>query len=42
MIFSPSPLGSRTLSAEALKADRKASKKFGPCGVGKEALYMGT
>ena len=42
MIFSPNPLGSRTLSAEVLKADRKASMKFGPCGVGKEALYMGT
>ena len=42
MIFSPTPLGSRTLTPEALKADRKASRKFGPCGVGREALYMGT
>ena len=42
MIFSPSPIGSRTLTPEVLKADRKASRKFGPCGVGKEALYMGT
>ena len=42
MIFTPSPLGSRTLTPEVLKADRKDSIKFGPCGVGKEALYMGT
>lgn len=42
MIFTPSPLGSRTLTPEVLKADRKASRKYGPCGVGKEALYMGT
>ncbi len=42
MIFSPSPIGSRTLTPEVLKADRKASRKFGPCGVGKEALYLGT
>ena len=42
MIFTPSPLGSRTLTPEVLKADRRESHKFGPCGVGKEALYMGT
>ncbi len=42
MIFTPSPLGSRTLAPEVLKADRKASRKFGPCGVGKEAFYLGT
>ena len=42
MILTPSPIGSRTLTPEVLKADRKASRKFGPCGVGKEALYMGT
>lgn len=42
MIFTPSPLGSRTLTPEVLKADRRESRKFGPCGVGKEALYMGT
>ena len=42
MILTPSPLGNRTLEPEVLKADRKASRKFGPCGVGKEALYMGT
>ena len=42
MIFKPSPIGSRTLTPEVLAADRKASRKFGPCGVGKEALYMGT
>lgn len=42
MIFTPSPIGNRTLAPEVLKADRKQSRKFGPCGVGKEALYMGT
>ena len=42
MIITPSPLGSRTLTPEVLKADRRESVKFGPCGVGKEALYMGT
>ena len=42
MIITPSPIGSRTLTPEVLKADKKASRKFGPCGVGKEALYMGT
>ena len=42
MIFTPSPLGSRTLTPEVLKADRRDSIKSGPCGVGKEALYMGT
>jgi len=42
MIITPSPLGSRTLTPEVLKADRRESVKYGPCGVGKEALYMGT
>ena len=42
MIIKPSPIGSRTLTPEVSAADRKASRKFGPCGVGKEALYMGT
>ena len=42
MIFKPSPIGSRILTPEVLAADRKSSRKFGPCGVGKEALYMGT
>lgn len=42
MIIKPSPIGSRTLTPEVLAADKKASRKFGPCGVGKEALYMGT
>lgn len=42
MIFTPSPLGSRTLAPDVLKADRKQSRKFGSCGVGQEALYLGT
>ena len=42
MILTPSPIGSKTLAPEVLKTDRRESRKFGPCGVGKEALYMGT
>ena len=42
MFITPSPIGGRTLTPEVLKADRRESRKFGPCGVGKEALYMGT
>ena len=42
MLITPSPIGSRTLAPEVLKADKKGSRKFGPCGVGREALYMGT
>lgn len=41
MIFTPSPLGEATLSREILAADEKNCLKFGPCGVGKEALYLG-
>ncbi len=41
MIFAPAPLGSRSLSGDVLKEDRKNCRRFGPCGVGKEALYLG-
>ena len=41
MYFPPVPLGSKTLSPEDLAADKKSCLKFGPCGVGKQALYLG-
>ena len=41
MLFPPVPLGSKTLSPEDLAADKKNCLKFGPCGVGKQALYLG-
>ena len=40
MLFQPSCLSSTSLSAEALAADRKTCKRFGPCGVGDNALYL--
>lgn len=42
MIFPPSPIGKKTLDADTLEKDKKECRKFGPCGVGKEALYLGT
>ncbi len=41
MIFAPSPIGKKTLDEEKLKTDKQGCRKFGPCGVGKEALYLG-
>lgn len=40
MIFKPAQLGRGSLEPEALAADAKACKRFGPCGVGREALYL--
>ena len=40
MFFAPTPLMSR-LPDDVLSADRKECLRFGPCGVGKEALYLG-
>lgn len=40
MIFKPKPLGQTTIPQEALEADKKACRRFGPCGVGKLALYL--
>lgn len=34
------PLGSSTLDPAVMKADKKACRRYGPCGVGKEALYL--
>ena len=40
MFFQPVRLGPTALPAETVAADKKACKHFGPCGVGKEALYL--
>ena len=40
MIFAPVRLGETSLNAEAVAADKKSCKRFGPCGVGKEALFV--
>ena len=40
MLFSPKPLGNRTLSPEILKEDKKGCVRIGPCGIGQEALYL--
>ena len=32
--------GKTSLNAEAVAADKKSCKRFGPCGVGKEALFL--
>lgn len=42
MIIAPTPLGAGTLPRETLEADRAACARFGPCGVGAEALYIGS
>ena len=41
MLFAPSPIGKKTLDEDTLRSDRQSCRKFGPCGVGKEALYLG-
>lgn len=40
MIFAPVRLGETSLNAEAVAADKKSCKRFGPCGVGKEVLFL--
>ena len=40
MIFAPARLGSVTLDNETLAADKKGCRRFGPCGVGDEAIYL--
>lgn len=42
MIITPKPLGGKILSREVLEKDKDACQKFGPCGVGREALYLGS
>ncbi len=41
MMFAPTPIGKKTLDETTLKTDKANCRKFGPCGVGKEALYLG-
>lgn len=40
MILKPKQLGTLRIPDETLAADRKACARFGPCGIGKEALYL--
>lgn len=40
MIFKPAQLGREALDRDVLVKDRKACKRFGPCGVGEKALYL--
>lgn len=40
MIFKPQRLGSEALQEDELVSDKKACRKFGPCGVGKKAIYL--
>lgn len=42
MIFKPVQLGREALDRDTLAADRKACRRFGPCGVGERALYLGS
>lgn len=41
MILTPKPIGTKTLPRETLARDKSESLKAGPCGVGREALYLG-
>ena len=40
LIFLPKQLGSVTIAPEILKEDKKHCRRFGPCGIGKKALYL--
>lgn len=39
-MFTPRQLGSAALEPEVLRADKRACRRFGPCGVGARALYL--
>lgn len=41
MIFAPACVGKTVLPRETLAADKKACRRFGPCGVGEQAIYLG-
>ncbi|MBO4915199.1 MAG: ATPase P [Oscillospiraceae bacterium] len=41
MLFAPRLIGTTALDAEALAEDKKNCRKYGPCGLGKKALYLG-
>ena len=40
MFFTPTCLGTTTLSKEELREDRKNLIKVGPCGLGRKAMYL--
>ena len=40
MLFAPKQIGRSSLSPDHLKADKSACKKIGPCGLGREAMYL--
>lgn len=40
MLFKPAPLSQTRLDPAALAEDRRRCRKIGPCGVGREALYL--
>ena len=42
MIIKPIPLGHETLNRARMLEDRKNCMRFGSCGVGKHALYLGS
>ena len=42
MLITPKPIGKTELSPEELSKDRKACTKYGPCGAGEKALYLGS
>lgn len=40
MIFKPKQLSQEGLDPDTLAADKKACRRYGPCGVGEKALYL--
>ena len=42
MLFAPKLIGTHPLEDKALEADWKNCRKIGRCGVGREAVYLGT
>lgn len=40
MLFKPAPLSQTRLDPAALAEDRRHCRRIGPCGVGREALYL--
>ena len=39
-MFTPRRLGTAGLAPDVLAADKRACRRFGPCGVGEQALYL--
>ena len=42
MFFRPRQLGRQSIDKETLKTDKKGCRKIGPCGIGRQALYLNT